>query len=446
MTFRLSTCMSALALAAGSLAGAAQAGPAVTIYTGDLAFVRESRPFELAHARDTLRLGGLPDRIDVTSIRFAPAGGARVTGLVWNANVANGDRVLEQALGHHVSVAQEKERWLKGTLAAADGAWLVLRADDGAVHSIARGAVQEIVFEDAPELGESRPVLEVGLEGAKAGRGQAELSYLTGGLQWSAEHTLVRRGADRAEWTASVTVTNGSGVSFEDAMLKLVAGNPSRVAPAPRPVMMKVSAEMAMAPSADLNESSFSEYHLYTLPRPATLGNGESRQLTMIDPKTVKITPRYVVQGGGPVMAQLELVNSKSAGPGVPLPGGRVRIFEPDDSGALQFTGEASIGHTPVDEKFTLGVGTAFDLVAERRDVANRRISDREREYDVEIKLRNRKSENVTIVVEEPVQGDFDVVRHSHPFEVKNARTIRFEIPVAAGKEVVLTYTTRVRY
>jgi hypothetical protein len=166
----------------------------------------------------------------------------------------------------------------------------------------------------------------------------------------------------------------------------------------------------------------------------------------MIDPKRVKVTPRYVTAAGSPVMATLEAVNSRADGPGVPLPAGSVRIFEADASGALQFTGEARIGHTATDEKLSLNVGTAFDLAAERREVAERRIAEREREYDVEVKLRNRKDERVTIVVEEPMRGDYEVLKRSHPFEVKDSRTIRFEVAVPAGQEVVVTYTARVRY
>jgi hypothetical protein len=446
MSVRSRCRIAAFTFAAWSAPGAAVAGPAVTIYSGDLAYVRETRGYEVARGRDTLRLGGLPDRVDVTSIRFAPSGGARMTGLAWRADLASGDRALELAIGQRVSVRQKDERWLKGVLVSADGSFLLLRAADGFTHAVSRGAAEEIVFEQAPALGSAKPVLEVALDGARAGKGEGQLAYLTGGFDWSAEHTLIRGKPGTGEWAASVTVTNHSGVSFEDATLKLVAGNPSRgAAPPPRPVMMKVAMESANAADG-LVEESFSEYHLYTLPRPATLRDREAQQLTMLDPRPVKLDPRYLVQSGGPVMAQLEIVNSKASGPGAPLPAGRVRIFEPDASGALQFTGESRIGHTPLDEKLTLDIGTAFDLVAERRDVENRRISDREREYDVEVKLRNRKKESVTIVVEEPMRGDYDVLRRSHPFTVKDARTIRFDVAVPAGQEVTVTYTARVRY
>jgi hypothetical protein len=121
-------------------------------------------------------------------------------------------------------------------------------------------------------------------------------------------------------------------------------------------------------------------------------------------------------------------------------------VYEPDASGALQFAGEASIRHTAEDEKLTLEVGRAFDLVAERRVLSERRIADREREQSVEVKLRNRKKTAVTIGVEEGVSGDVEVVRSSHPATRKDASTLRFEIPVAAGQEVVLTWTVRLRW
>jgi quercetin dioxygenase-like cupin family protein len=129
-------------------------------------------------------------------------------------------------------------------------------------------------------------------------------------------------------------------------------------------------------------------------------------------------------------------VNSEKDGPGVPLPAGRVRCFQPDDSGALQFVGEAAVKHTPVDEKFTLEVGYAFDLAAERKTLAERRPSEREREFDVEVRLRNHKPGTATVTVEEPLGGETTILRQSHPSTRKDSNTVRFAIEVPAGKEI----------
>ncbi|MFI5371548.1 MAG: hypothetical protein ACHQ52_08325, partial [Candidatus Eisenbacteria bacterium] len=146
------------------------------------------------------------------------------------------------------------------------------------------------------------------------------------------------------------------------------------------------------------------------------------------------------------VLAQVRLVNDESNGLGVPLPAGRVRVFEPDAGGVDAFTGESTIGHTTSGEKLTVDIGTAFDLAAERRDMYSKRISDREREYQVEIKLRDRKKTAVKIVVEEAVAGDFDLIDETFKSTRKDANTLQWEIPVAAGGEAVLRYTVRARY
>jgi hypothetical protein len=204
---------------------------------------------------------------------------------------------------------------------------------------------------------------------------------------------------------------------------------------------------MAAEEKADLGEESFADYHLYTLDRPTTLRDRESQSLSMIAPRVVKLTPRYLYRSGGSgVAVQLVVENSAAAGLGLPLPGGRVRVYESDPGGAPQFTGEARIAHTAEGEKVTLETGTAFDLAAERREVYNRRIADREREYQVEIKLRNRKKTDVTIVVEEPVAGDHEVLKSTHPATRRDASTLQFTLPVPAGAEVVLGVTLRVRF
>ena len=392
----------------------------------------------------------VPARLDFSSVRLVPAGGVRVGRLAWRYDVASGDALIERALGRRVRVTSRGERITEGALVSADGSWLVVLADDGALHTVARSALETVRLANPPGDIALRPTLEAVLEGGKRGRVQAELSYLAGGLSWSAEHVCVRRGEAAATWSAGVTIQNDTGRDFVDATLKLVAGEPRREMPMPQPVargQMQMMMKAADAGGEALNEQAFAEYHLYTLDRPATLRDRETQRLTMLEPRVIKVEPRYLYRGGGPgVRTQLVVVNDAASGLGVPLAGGRVRFYEADPAGDLQFTGETGIAHTAEGEKLTLDVGQAFDLVAERREMRQRRISDREREYAVEIKLRNRKKHDVTIVVEESVAGDIEVLQKTHDFTRKDANTLEFRIPVAAGKETVLSYTVRVRY
>ena len=434
------------------LPAAASAGPSLTLYTSDLGLVKESRNLDYRGTRDTLRLEGVSNRLDATSLRFVPSSG-KLSRLAYRYDVATGDGLLERAIGSRVRVvSRNNERVTEGTLLSADGAWLVVRGDDGALSTLYREAMQEIRLAK-PDAGLSlKPAIEAVVEGAKRGGGTAELQYLTGGLSWGAEHTLVRTGETSAQWSAVVRVENTTGRDYRDANVKLIAGEVSR-AGAPRPVeemtrAMKAQAFMAADAGGAPSEQAFSDFHLYTLPGVVTLRDRESQTLVLLEPKTVAVKPLYVYRGGNAsgVQWKLEMVNSAKEGTGAPLPAGRMRCYAPDGDKDLQLTGETTVRHTAVDEKVTLEMGYAFDLVAERKQVSERRVSDREREYSVEIKLRNRKSVDATIQVEEPANGETDVIKSSIPVKRDEANLLKFTVPVAAGKEVVLTYTARQRW
>lgn len=428
---------------------AAAAGPAITIYSGDLAYVRERRVLDLRAARDTVRLSDVPDRLDFASVRLDAGKGVRIGRLAYRFDLASGDGLLEMARGSRVRVTLEGDRVSEGTLLAVDGSWLVVRADDGQLANLSRSAVHEVRLSNAGPDMRLRPTLEAVVEAGSRARVEAELRYLTGGMSWSAEHVLERTGETTGRWSAHVTVQNTSGREFRDATLKLVAGEPRRSGPAPMPrAMMKaaMSLEMADAGAPALAEETFSEYHLYTLDRPALLRDRETQSLVMLEPRDVTFTPRYLVRPGMPVAAQLELVNAKERGLGVPIAGGRVRLFDGDASGAGQFIGESPVRHVAEGEKFTVEIGNAFDLAAERRVLAERRISDRERETEVEIELRNRKSADVTFTVEEPIGGDSQVVKTTHEPSRRDANTLEWKLPVKAKGAVTLRFTVRTRW
>jgi len=357
--------------------------------------------------------------------------------------------LIQNAKGRRVRITSRGDRATEGTLVGTDGGFLVLRGDDGTITAIAREALETVRLTEPPANLALRPSIEAAIEGRR-GRMDAEISYLTSGLSWSAEHTVVRRGENSATWSTNVTIDNQTGIAFDGANVKLVAGEPRRATPPPMPYMVRNQAKemLAAADAGGMVEQAFADYHLYTLNRPATLRDREMQSLVMHDPRDVKATPRYFYRGGDPrgVAVQLEVKNDKESGLGLPLPAGRVRFYEADASGAIQFTGEATIGHTAEGEKLSMDVGSAFDLAAERKEMSNQRISDREREISVSIELRNRKKTAVTITVQENLGGDVQVTKSSIPSRRKDANTLEFDVPVPAGKEVTLTYTYRARY
>jgi hypothetical protein len=427
----------------------ARSGPSLTLYTSDLGLVKETRALEFRGGRDTLRLESVSSRIDASALRLVPSSG-KLARLAYRWDVATGDGLLEHAIGARVRVVSKNDRVSEGVLLSADGSWLVVRGDDGALATLSREAMQEVRLAK-PDAGLSlRPAIEAVVEGSKKGAGTAELQYLTGGLSWSAEHTLVRTGETAAQWSAVVRVENTTGRAYENAQVKLIAGDVARLnrpyEPRPQMAMMMKASDGAAGGAPE--EEAFADFHLYTLPGTVTLRDRESQTLVLIEPHNVAVKPLYTYRGGNAsgVQAQLELVNSAKDGVGAPVPAGRVRCYAPDSDKDLQLTGETRVKHTAVDEKLTLDMGYAFDLAAERHVTAEHRVSDREREISVEIKLRNRKSADVTIGVEEPASGDTEVLKSSLPASRADANLIKFTVPVPAGKEVVLTYTARQRW
>jgi hypothetical protein len=422
------------------------AGPFVTVYSHDLGFVREARTLEVRSAPDTLRLEDVSTRLDFSSVRLAPASG-RVARLAWRWDVATGDGLIERALGQRVRVLSRENRVAEGTLLSADGNWLVVRADDGTLSAVSRTSLDGVQLARPANTLALKPAIEAVLEGAR-GAVAAELSYLTGGLSWSAEHTLVRTGEATGIWSTRVQVENTTGRDYVNATLKLVAGEPSRTAgyspKTPMPMLMRAM-DASAGEQAGMSEATFSEYHLYTIHGAATLRDRETQSLVMLEPRPITFTPRYLYRNGDAqgVLAQMEVVNSAKAGPGAPLAAGRVRTFQADEAGALQFIGERSIAHTPVDEKVTIDVGYAFDVAAERKLTSEKRPSPRERQFAMEIRLRNRKAVAVRVLVEEAIGGDTEVVAQSAPSVRKDAGTLQWTLEVPAGKETVLTYAAR---
>jgi hypothetical protein len=130
----------------------------------------------------------------------------------------------------------------------------------------------------------------------------------------------------------------------------------------------------------------------------------------------------------------------------MPLPAGKMRMFKADSDGSLEFIGEDRIDHTPKDEEIELKLGNAFDIVGERNQIDYKEIvQNRIMEESYSIELRNRKAESVTIRVEEPVWGDWEVIRSDAEPKKEDANTLFFEVEVPAETEKTITYTVRLK-
>lgn len=444
------------------------------------AVVRHERPMDLASGRNELRFTDVAGLIDPTTVSFkslTDPDGTRVIEQNFQFDLVDTAKLLEKYIDHEIIVEQargESVESIAGTLLSTSGG-LVLRLADGSVRTITQHS--GVRLPNLPGGLITRPTLVWDISARQAGEHLARVAYQTAGITWWADYNLVfAEGKDanscKIDVGAWVSILNQSGASYPEARIKLIAGDVHR---APPPVQASRLARVPMAAEAmadqakGFEEKAFFEYHLYTLGRPSSLPDNSTKQIELFPQVSEVACERTLVYqgqdafwgyGGAPytersfgvtgnrkVDSYLSFRNDKEGGMGVPLPAGRVRVSKLDSADdTLEFIGEDRIDHTPRNENVLLKLGSAFDVVGERRqldysvDSARRTITE-----EIEVKLRNRKDEPVRVVVKERLYrwSNWRIQSSTHQWQKQDANTIHIPVTVPSDKEVVLRYTVR---
>lgn len=506
-TPRICLALACLATVAAS-ARSAEAGPALTIYNQNFAVVRERLALDLQAGANSVTYSGATMHLEPDSVVLRdPAGkvALRVLEQNYRADTISQGLLLSLYEGRELDFLvrdqNAKEYTVRGRVVRSGyspnfnampqyGPVFAMRQQ--AMANRGGGMGQPIIEVDGklrfslpgeplfPALSDDsilKPQLAWTIATEKAARFEAELGYITGGMSWQASYNLVApEKGDSIDLTGWVTIDNQSGKQFDHAAVKLMAGDVSKLQPGEDVVQLQafaVAAARAEMSAPQVTEKAFDEFHLYSLARPVTLRNRETKQVEFIRATGVKARTLYIYNGAaiGPqfrgwneqmirqqpdygtqsnpkVWVMREFKNSEENKLGLPLPRGRTRFYRQDDAdGRLEFTGENTIDHTPRNETVRIYTGDAFDLVGERKRtdfVLNNRQDQLEEAF--EIKVRNRKTEPVEVRVTERLYrwSNWAVVEKSHDFERTDDRTIEFRVQLPADSETVVRY--RVRY
>ncbi|MBZ5548699.1 MAG: hypothetical protein LAO22_12215 [Acidobacteriia bacterium] len=321
-----------------------------------------------------------------------------------------------------------------------------------------------------------KPTLSWQLATTQSGHSNAEISYVSGGMTWQSDYNLVvsdgpkNSGMNSLDLVGWITMQNHSGKTFENARIKLMAGDVSKLQGSVGQIAYRAEAKsMAMDAAAPVvREKSFDEFHLYTLERPATLRDNETKQVEFVrstgiqsqrlyvydgaqtgqyayySPEQVRNDPGYGTASNPKVWVMQELKNSEANHLGIALPKGRLRFYRRDSDGSLQFIGENSIDHTPKDELIRVYTGNAFDIVGERKRT-NYRVDSNAHWMDetFEIRIRNHKKESANVRGVEHLYRwtNWKLAEQSHASKKRDAQTVEFPVEVAANGEQVITYT-----
>jgi hypothetical protein len=460
----LSTCC--FGAGSGEPAVVNKPGVGLTIYSDNFAVVREARNMNFEKGQNTVRFTDVASAIDPTSVKFAclsSPGAVSVLEQNYEYDLVNTESLLKRYIDKQVVVAirgggSDARKFVEGTLLAGVGGDLIVKSNAGnGLEVIGQASVEGISLKEMPDDLVTRPTLVWLTDAQKAGEQLCEITYTTGAIGWKADYTAILNADDTAlDFSGWVTINNYSGGGYKDATLKLIAGDVRRIQP---PMPMAVGA-MRMMDGKSKNESgfeekSFMEYHMYTLGRKSTINNYQVKQIEFIEPaEGAKAKKIYVYErsdywnprGGDQnkkVMVKIEFENKKENKLGIALPKGKVRVFKKDPAdNSLQFVGEDEIDHTPKDEKLLLYIGDAFDIVAEHTLVDSKEQLGKHRESH-KIELRNRKNEEVTVLVDEKFARwvYWEVEKSTQEYEKKDAYTARFPVKVGVNASVTLEYT-----
>jgi len=467
-TWSIALGLSSLVATAGAAAAApvtitreSQREVMVTIYNGNLGLVKDVREVRLAPGTGEVQFMDVAAQIDPTTVHLKsltdPAG-LKILEQNYEYDLLSSQKLMEKYVGRKVRLYNGDGTFHEATLLTTNGPVFEI---NGQIHLGHHG---RLVLPSIPENLVAKPTLVWLLRSQAPALQRVEASYLTGGITWKADYVMVLNPADdRSDVTGWVTIDNKSGATYQNAALKLVAGDVNRARDSRRDArMMEVAGKAASAPEAsrEFAAEGFFEYHLYTLDGRTTVKDSQTKQLSLMAATGVPVDKQLIYYGaadyyrnayGMPISNQkvavyLELKNSKDNRLGIPLPKGKVRVYKADASGSQQFIGEDWIDHTPKDERVKIKMGNAFDVVGERTQKDFRKLGGSLYEVEWEISLRNHKNEGQTLTVIEPVPGDWQVLHSTHAFEKVEAHTLRYRIPVPKEGAAKLTYRVRIRF
>jgi len=465
--------------------------PALTIYNGGFAVVRETLDLPLAAGTNAVSITGMTSTLEPDSVILRdPTGNLALSILEqsYRNDPVTQERLLSLFEGRtiHFQVQRgEAVSTIEGRIVRSGyvppvpqydrwGNWIGPPPQGQPVIEVGgelRFALPGLPL--FPSLGDDtvlQPTLGWTLQVDRAGPLEAEMAYVTGGLSWEADYNAVSsEGSGKLDLVGWITMENRSGKTFREARVKLMAGDVSKVSEEVGFDRMRALGYAEAAQEKAVTEKAFDEFHLYTVSRDITLRDAESKQVEFVRAEGVpekrlyvydgaapggqpgmawgdtdyRHAPDYGVEGHRKVWVVREFRNDEASGLGLPLPKGKVRFYTRDADGQLEFTGENLIDHTPKDETLRLYTGNAFDLVGERTRT-DYKVSQAEDWMDeaFTIKLRNHKAEPVTFTVVEHMYrwSNWEIRSPSQPFTKKDSRTIEFNVTVPADGEATVSY------
>ena len=443
---------------------------ALTIYNQGTALVVDRRTYAMTVGTNLLNFVDVAAGIDPTSVQFnslTDPEGTVVLEQSYVYDLVDSFALLNRYLDQTIEVITSDGTQYRGQLLSGRGGEIILRDESGQVIVVSPDDIRDLRFPELPGGLITRPTLRWLLQSGADGDQEVELTYLTSGMNWSADY-VVLLATDNASLDLNgwITLNNTSGASYSDATVKLVAGDVNRLPVYEEMPMGGIALEMQAAPAApqQVAQRNFYEYNLYEIQRPVTVVDNETKQVEFVSGADVPAHTFYVYNASTPfygglvtdqyygqtgvtdVQNYLEFTTSEENGLGADLPAGRIRVYQEDIDGAALLIGENAIDHTPEGEDIQIFLGNAFDLVGEHIQTDFKLLGVNVLEETYEIHLRNHK-EDQTVEIRVPENlfrwSNWEILTSSAAYTQLNSNTIEFRVEVPPQGETVITYTVR---
>ncbi len=449
-----------------------QLSMAITIYNSDLGLVKDVRSLEFKPGTHELKFMDVASQINPVTVHIKSLSSPdklRVIEQNYEYDLLNSQKLMDKFVGKKVKLVEKnfytgKEEVFEAELLSNNSG--PIYKINGEIHINAPGRV---ILPEIPKNLIAKPTLIWLLKNTNKKRQEIEASYLTGGINWKSDYiAIIGKDNNICDLSGWVTINNRSGAEYNNASIKLVAGDVNRVRPEHlgKGRMRKKFAVAEMDTINQFREEAFFEYHMYTLQRKSTIKNNQTKQIELLSAVDIPVKERLIYYGAqhyfrnqytGQVMSNekvgvyLEIENKEKNNLGIPLPAGIIRAYKKDAQGSMQFIGEDRIGHTPKDEKIKIKMGEAFDIVGQRKQMDYRILSRNSfQRFDTEqqwqINLRNHKDKSVVVEVIEPIPGDWKIIDSTQKYEKTDAGTIKFTVKLDKNESRIINYRVKIRY
>src|SRR6202035_1333937 len=277
---------------------------AITVYTSNIALVRDVRQLVLPTGSFRLKFMDIAATVNPATVHFRSLTEPEKLGVIeqnYEYDLLEPAKLLHKYVGKDVTLVRAYQE--NGTTKREEIKATLLSDNNGPVWKIGNDIVtgmyaESYRFPEVPANLYDRPTLLMSLENSGARNHQIEASYLATSLSWNADYVLtVARDDKAADLDGWVTLANNSGTAFHNARLQLVAGDLNRL-PASAPMAMRSQSVTGMvAKEAQFQQENFSEYHLYTLGRRTSVEDKETKQISLLQGTGVPTEKIFIVDG-----------------------------------------------------------------------------------------------------------------------------------------------------